>query len=126
MKIVAPPVATLFDPPLTVAERRTEARKAAEEAIRQANDNALESWKRDAYAAIEWCVRRFGTFTTDEVWERLDALKLANGANPVAMGPVILRAEREGLIEKTGEVRSTHIKRRHRRLTVWREKREAA
>jgi hypothetical protein len=104
---------------LTQAERYAEAEAAMEAGIAQADANALPCWKRDAREAVEWVAHMRLTFTTDDVWERLEQLRLAEGANPAAMGPVMMAAERDGFIRKTGQLAKTRLKRRHRALTEW-------
>lgn len=88
-------------------------------AIARADEHAAPDWKTAARAAVRWCASHHATFTTDEVLARLDATGAPRTHNPSALGPVMLRAARDGLIAKTGDMRPSRLARRHRDLTVW-------
>ena len=110
---------TLFD----AAERHAkiqEATQALDLGIRTAEENAHEGFLQDIRDAITWGAHMYPTFTTDEVLGRLEQLELVNGGNTTAIGPILQHMEREGLVEKTGELMRTTRKQRHRSLTGWR------
>lgn len=91
-----------------------------DEAIDRADNHADESWKHAALASVRWCAHMHPDFTTDEVWHRLEKhYGLEATHEPSAIGPVFLRAARAGVIRKTGELRPSTNKSRHRDLTVW-------
>lgn len=102
---------TLFDPTAAAAARQA--------GINDADDHANEIWKQDAYEAVRIVSTRLDDFTSDEVWEELQGT-LTLTHEPAALGPVMLKACRDGIIIKTDELRKTKIPRRHRDLVVWR------
>ena len=106
----------------TYAQEQEELTPAAAraEGIRRADDNAHPDWKSAAFDAVLWCARMRIDFTSDDVTERLDEVGENCGANPSALGPVFLRASREGHIVKVPALRPSRIARRHRDLQVWR------
>ena len=60
-------------------------------------------------------------FTADEVWQRLEILNQAEGANPKALGAVLSSLARDGVIETTGNYRKSVLPRRHQRpVAEWR------
>jgi hypothetical protein len=102
---------SLFDPAAAAAARS--------DGINAADDHANEIWKQDAYEAIRIVSGRLDDFTSDEVWEELQGTSTWTH-EPAALGPVMLKACRDGIIIKTDELRKTKIPRRHRELVVWR------
>ena len=91
-----------------------------DEAIDRADNHADESWKHAALVSVRWCAHMHPDFTADEVWHRLEEhYGLEATHEPSAIGPVFLRAARAGVIRKTGELRPSTNKARHRDLTVW-------
>lgn len=95
--------------------------EAAQRGIDQAERNANLDWKEAAIECVRTVARRYREFTTDEVLVELDKLP-EKTHNLSALGAVMRRADREGLIANTGQMRQTKIARRHRKLTVWRSK----
>lgn len=95
--------------------RAEEARAKMGAAIDRVEENADEAWMEAAMMAVKHvCTQRKRwqdqdglTFTTDDVWEAID--HLARGFDPPldppheprAMGAVMLKASRAGLIQKT-------------------------
>lgn len=92
---------------------------ARAEGIGQADANADERWKECALDAIEWCARYLDDFTSDDVWTILEDMPGAQTHEPSALGPCFLRASHAGVICKTGAMRASRLKRRHRDLLVW-------
>lgn len=83
--------------------RRREAaggRQARDAAIQQVDEHADDAWKEDAYAAVAWLTERSDEFTTDDVWAQLN-LHAFETHERRAMGAIMRRAQREGLIEPT-------------------------
>lgn len=78
------------------------AKNARDTAIARVEGAAPEEWKTAAYAAVEWCARNYQTFTVDDVQRRMGDNNPPEGR---AMGPVMLRAKQNGLIEPTGTYR---------------------
>lgn len=98
------------------------ARQARDEGIGAAAINASPRWTAAARLALTWCAVHHDDFTADDVWARLHEVEPATRTHePAALGPVFLWAAREGLIAKTGELRPSVYRRRHRDLTVWQE-----
>ena len=91
---------------------------ARDEAIDQADQHADHAWKRAATDAVRKVARMRLTFTADEVWDAIPDEFSTH--EPAALGPVILAARKDGLIEPTGEYRPSKNARRHRDLKVWR------
>ena len=94
---------------------------AREDAIARADSNADGDWKEAAYRAVLSVAERLPTFTADDVWDVLERSSESTH-EPSALGPIFLRAAKGGLIVKTGELRPTRDRRRHRDLTVWRKR----
>lgn len=74
-----------------------------------------------AYRAVLAVADRLADFTSDDIWPLLERSGESTH-EPAALGPVMLRAAKDGMIEQTGEMRQTRFARRHRKLTVWRKK----
>lgn len=82
---------------------------AADQAIARVDENADEGWKRAADQVVwEWS-QTYRDFTTDDVIESLDSLGVTTHDNR-ALGPVIRRMVRKGIIHEVGMTRS---RRRH-------------
>lgn len=71
-----------------------------DEAMSRVDRAAPADWKELARQAVERVASERDVFTTDHVW--LDGLE--KPPEPRAMGPIMRRAIRAGLIEKTGRV----------------------
>ena len=96
-----------------------DAAAARDAGIAAADAGAPEAWKADAREAVEWCARMRLAFTADDVVRRLESLGQLDGANPAALGPVMLGVARDGVIAKTGRHVPSRIARRHRDLVEW-------
>jgi hypothetical protein len=96
-----------------------EALTARDVAIARADDGAAPDWKTMAAAAVRHCADQLHTFTTDDVLVRLAELGAPRTTSLTALGPVMQRAAKSGLIVKTGELRLSRLAQRHRDLTVW-------
>lgn len=94
---------------------------AKEDGIARADANADGCWKESAYRAVCEVADRLPDFTADDVWPLLERSGESTH-EASALGPVFLRAAREGIIEQTGQMRQTRFARRHRKLTVWRKR----
>lgn len=97
----------------------TEARAARDAALEQVEANADESWKEAAYGAVIATASELQQFTADDVYDRMPAGVSTH--EPRALGPVMLRALKEGAIVKADTAarpsrrRSLHASPR----TVW-------
>jgi hypothetical protein len=87
-----------------------------DDAIKQVELHADGVWLAEADAAVDVLAAAGINFTTDDVWQKLTATT----HEPRAMGAVMLRAVRDGLIESTGQwSESTRRVAHNRPLRVW-------
>lgn len=116
-------------PVTEVGLRDPEARQARDEALERVERGAGDDWKVKALAAVRevagrcdyeevsddtWVAPR--PFTTDDVWELLDA-----PPEPRALGAVMMTLARAGEIEKTGDYKQSTRKECHcRPIPYWR------
>ncbi|MCB5179540.1 hypothetical protein [Streptomyces antimicrobicus] len=94
----------------TIAEAK--AQRAA--AIAQVDANADAAWKSYALGFIAELSGRMGEFTTDDLWDA----GLVKPREPRALGPVMRRAAKRGLITTTGAFRASRY-RNCAPLPVW-------
>lgn len=70
------------------------------EALIQVDTAANEEWKAAAAEAVRMVATRFVDFTTDDVWECLETnFPAVSTHEPRALGPVMMRAARDGICE---------------------------
>jgi hypothetical protein len=94
----------------------TNGKTLLDEAIKQVEINAAEDWLSEADAAVDILAAARISFTTDDVWQKLTT----KTHEPRAMGAVMLRAARDGLIKSTGQWAESNRPASHRRpLRVW-------
>lgn len=75
------------------------AREARDQAVQRVDDNADAAWKDLAYRAVRFVALSHERFTSDAIWAALDSHpEHVPPREPRALGPVILRAVRDGLI----------------------------
>ena len=99
----------------------TAAKAVRDEAVDRVGRNAPTEWKAHATEAVLHVARMTPIFTADEVWQRLEILNQAEGANPKALGAVLSSLARDGVIETTGNYRKSVLPRRHQRpVAEWR------
>lgn len=67
-------------------------------------------WRAVAYDALEKVARTTPAFTSEEVWKQLDHWGIPRPEEGRAMGPVMIRGRKEGLIEPMGFTQSTNPK----------------
>lgn len=85
-----------------------------------AQAHADAEWKKDAYNAVKWCAAHYKEFSTNEVWDRLQASTSSTHEHR-AMGPVMMRAARRGLVTNTNRVVTSKIPYQHgRKVALWR------
>lgn len=78
---------------------------------------ADHDWIELAYATVRHVAEQHSEFTPDEIW----ATGLQKPSEPRALGGVMSRARRHGLIEKTGRVQPTKQPESHGTdVTIWR------
>lgn len=113
---------TLFDAPVAPEyrpvdppARKRQARRARDEALERVEAAAPAQWTERAYAFLVDYLRHHETMFPDDLWEA----GLEEPHELRAIGPVLLRARRAGLMVKTGELRQavrSHLTER----PVWR------
>lgn len=94
------------------------AQEAKEAAIQRSEDHANEAWKAAAYAAVEACAQRRETLIVDDVWPYLEALSETTH-DFRALGPVMRKAAKEGVIAKTDQFRLSHAHNHGTPRPVW-------
>ena len=91
----------------------------AEEAIQQAEAHADKAWLDAARRTVARLAELGIPFTTDAVWEQLDALDV-HTHEPRALGAVMRQAARDGLLTNSGRyVKSTRADCHSRPVPVW-------
>lgn len=96
--------------------------RARDVAVAQVDANAAPQFRAAAAAYIRG-LPAGRIFTTDDVWAHLYLAGADQTHEPRAMGPVVLRASRDGLIEKTGTYVNTQRPGSHARpIPRWRRK----
>ncbi|MFJ7590154.1 hypothetical protein ACIQZO_22760 [Streptomyces sp. NPDC097617] len=83
-------------------------------AVAQVDANADGEWKAYALGFIAELSGRMAQFTTDDLWDA----GLIKPREPRALGPVMRRAAKRGLIATTGEFRASRY-RNCAPLPVW-------
>ena len=100
------------------AQRADEAKARA---IDRVEAGASQQWRDAALSAVWNVAATRQTFTTDDVWVRIDDSAVV--AEPRAMGAVMRKARAEGYIQPTDEFRLSQRVASHRRpLRVWESK----
>lgn len=86
-----------------------EARRQADAAIERAYNGADPEWKAAAAWAVFYVAKNKRVFTGDDVW----AVGLPRPREPRALGPIMLRAAKKGLIRKTGRMVPSAVPKDH-------------
>ena len=90
---------------------------ARESAIAQVDAAAPDDWKAAAWKTVFSLATRMDKFTTDDVWRALCYVP----PEPRAMGAIMKRAAKKGIIEATGDfIQSVRVACHRRPLRVWR------
>jgi hypothetical protein len=93
------------------------AQAARDEAIRRVDTNADPQWKIHAARALREVAARRPDLTSDDVWIHLGSAPL----EPRVMGPIMLAAQRDGVIAATDLTRqATRVVNHARPQRVWR------
>jgi hypothetical protein len=79
------------------------------EGIERAEEHANPAWKAQALKVVSDLAHKQLELTTDDVWEELKNLPETT-RNASALGPVMLRARKAGLIERTALFRDSQRK----------------
>ncbi len=84
--------------------------------LRQVERNATMAWKDKAWLVVQQLAAKKTPFTPDDVWET----GLERPREPRALGPVMMRAVKQKLIEPTGEwVNSRQASQHATPIRVW-------
>jgi len=75
-------------------------------------------WKQTAHSVVEKLASKRVPFTTDDVWQVLDALPVQTKARS-AIGPVMRKCEADGVIRNTGVLRRSRRACNHRDKCEW-------
>lgn len=86
------------------ANKPADLRAEIQQGMATAEDNADPEWKAAALIAIRYCAEAFEMFTRTQVWDRLAETSQATTHNPAALGPILLKAARNGWIQNSGQV----------------------
>lgn len=90
---------------------------ALEVALKAVEEHADPEWVAQAEVALRRCAEEHDYFISDDVW----AYGLKEPRESRALGPVFIRARRDGLIEKTDRMRYSALRpRRASSMPVWR------
>lgn len=77
-------------------------------------------WKREAEAALALLCKIGNDFTGDDVWRLLEGVGVKT-EEPRALGAIITKYAKDGLIVPTGVYRKSERRKSHRRpLAIWR------
>lgn len=95
--------------------------EARDEAINKAENNANPHWKQAAEMAIRSIAVDRNEFTSDDVWLWLHDMAIEMPHEPRALGAMMVRASRQGLIKTTDRVRQSERPECHARpIRIWR------
>ncbi len=84
-------------------------------ALDRVEAGAPDNWIERAVCVIRQLAKESAFITTDEVWERMDA-----PPEPRAMGAAMRRAQREGIISPSNQVRNSNRPACHARpIRIW-------
>jgi hypothetical protein len=75
-------------------------------------------WKQTAHAVVVNLASKRVPFTTDDVWQVLDALPVETKARS-AIGPLMRKCESDGVIRNTGVLRRSRRAVNHRDKCEW-------
>jgi hypothetical protein len=93
-------------------------------AMRQVDANADLDWKEAAMQSVAVICKELGFgayFTSDEVWAKIESdFPNATTHERKALGPIMAKAARSGLIRKTGQYRESRREACHARpVALW-------
>lgn len=86
-------------------------RAARDKAIQKVETHANDEWKQSAFAAVEKTAREAEAFIVDSVWLRMPEGSSTHEGR--AMGAIMQKAQREGLIAPTNDFRPSFDKTHH-------------
>jgi len=93
--------------------------QARDEALERVEDNADDSWKNAALRAICITAAQHEEFISSDVWPNINSDAAPREAR--ALGPMMVRAKKNGWIEATNQFKLATMVSRHRApQRVWR------
>jgi hypothetical protein len=98
------------------------AKRERDEAMDRVARGAGMQWNRDAYESLVGVARRKELFTSEDCRDELRARGHSDAREPRAWGPVMMRAVRAGIIERTPMTTAYRSRSRHAapNQRVWR------
>ena len=97
----------------------TDSLRARDEAIQLAEAGRTQKWRDDAYQAVERCARERQYLISDDCWRYMQPRQRKGEAR--ALGAILLKAQRAGMITGTNEYRQTaRVSAHAARVRVWR------
>ena len=91
----------------------------AAEGMQRAADHADSAWLQAANRIVQQLARSQEPFTTDQVWYRLEQAGVATH-EPRALGAVMRRAAKAGLVEQVGYRPTSRPEAHARPIPIWR------
>ena len=99
----------------------SEATQARDEGMSRADQHALDEWKYEARRAVVTLAYEVSEFTADDAWDRLDGWGVERPHEARALGYIMVKAHRDGIIDPSGRFVNSEKKSNHARPTrVWR------
>ena len=99
----------------------SDATNARDEALTRVEEHADPDWMHFARLAVVCVAYNAETFTADDVWAQLDALRMERPRESRALAPVLIALKREGHIAPTDRfVNSNRVSRHAGPVRVWR------
>lgn len=97
---------------------------SAQIGMKQADDNANERWKKFFDHCVLLAAQKKPEITSDDVLAEMERLQHPPSThNLAAIGPAMLRAEKDGILEPTNRVKRSERKEKHgNRQNVWKSK----
>jgi hypothetical protein len=92
-------------------------KSATDDAIERSEAHADPDWKEAAFDAVRRCAQALPVLIVDDVWKHMTGN--VDTHDNRALGPVMLRAKREGLIESTGTFRHSYLRNHGTPRPLW-------
>ena len=89
---------------------------ARDEALEQVEAHAAPGWKQAALDIVHELSATTADFTSEDVWELLNARELNGTPEPRALGAIMTRAKTLGWIAGTDRTRKSQLPQQHRLL----------
>ena len=90
------------DLPLFSQPPRNACEAGKQDGMNRVETNAGQAWNQEARKGLKQIAKSNEYFTSDPLWDALEDQGIPEPENPRAMGPVMLRGQREGWMTKVG------------------------